>query len=220
MLIDIKAAQLLCSRLCHDLVGPVGAVNAGLELLEESAAGPQGADGAGGALDLVGRSADQVTKRVSFFRMAFGQGGGSGGAVSHDDTRSLADAYLAEGTVTLDWPQDPTPGRALDAVWAKLLLNMVLLAAESLPRGGTLAVRLADLPEGLGVAFIASGQGARFKDDVRDVMRPDAPADGLTARNVHGHFAACLAESLGTGIEVDLAEGEVRFAILLPTTGT
>lgn len=216
MQVDIRAAQLLCSRLCHDLVGPVGAVNGGLELLAESAEGPFGADGAGGALDLVNRSADQVTRRLAFFRMAFGLGGGMGGGSSLGEGRDLASAFLADGKVALQWPIE-NAGPAIPASWTKMLLNLVLLGAECLPRGGALTVHVAELAEGLGVAMIAAGQGARFKDDVQAAMKVGARPDGLTARNVHGHFAACLAKSLQTEIEVHCdTPDEVRLAVLLP----
>ncbi len=219
MLVDLKVVQLLASRLCHDLVGPSSAVNTGLELLAESAEGPFGADGAGGALDLVNRSAGQLGRRLAFFRMAFGQGGGAGSTSSLGEARNLAGDFLAEGKINLVWPDDGSEanGGAVPADWSKLLLNMVLFGAEALPRGGTLTVHVADLPDGLGVALVAAGQGARIRDDIKAVIQPDAPAESLTARNVHGHFAACLAESLNTELEIHEGEAnEVRLAILIP----
>lgn len=214
MLVDLKTAQLLCSRLCHDLVGPVGAINAGLELLAE-ASGPFGADGADGALALVNRSSSEVTHRLAFFRSAFGLGGGAAAGASLAEARKLAADFLGGGNVMLDWPDEAEANLGPEA--AKLLLNLVLLGSECLPRGGTLAVHAAELPEGLGVALIAGGPGARFRADLREVLAPAVAAETLTARNVHVHYAACLAETLGAGIEVlEDAPGEVRLAVLLP----
>lgn len=214
MLVDLKAAQLLCSRLCHDLVGPVGAINAGLELLAE-ASGPYGADGADGAFELVNRSSGEIARRLAFFRTAFGLGGGAASGASLAETRRLTRDFLAGGNVSLDWPDDEEA--ALSPGAAKLLLNLVLLGSECLPRGGGLAVRFAELPEGLGVALVAGGPGARFRSDVRDALAPRLSEEVLTARNVHGHYAACLAEELGSAIEVlEDTAGEVRLAVLLP----
>ncbi len=214
MLVDLKVAQFLCSRLCHDLAGPVGAVNAGLELLDEAA------DDAEGASTLVAESARQMTRRLAFFRMAFGLGAGVGGVIALDEARDLATGLLADGRVTLDWAQDTGRHRALPAAAVKLILNLVLLGVESLPRGGTLRVQFAGLAEGMGVAVTAVGEGARFRDDLRAAMASDVPVDHLSAKTVHGHFAARLAEDSGVAIEVsESAPGEVRLAVLLPVDG-
>lgn len=209
MLVDLRVAQLLCSRLCHDLAGPVGAVNAGLELLEETAA--KGDD----ALQLVGRSAGQVRSRLAFLRLAFGLGTMGGGAMDLDAVRDLSADLLGDGGVTLDW--QPCPGRAVPPLGAKLLLNLVLLAVDCLPRGGTLGVRFADLPEGLGVAMTAAGHRARLTDIQMAALVRDAPPEDLSAQNIHAHLATCLAQSLGVEIEVSTrADGAVQLAVLVP----
>lgn len=211
MLVDLKVAQFLCSRLCHDLAGPVGAVSAGLELLDE------GAGDAAGALALVADSAREMTRRLAFFRMAFGLGAGAGGGIALDEARDLAVDLLAEGRVTLDWPPDTSRERTVPAAALKLVLNLVLLGAESLPRGGALRVHFADLPEGVGAAVTAIGEGARFSDDLRAAMASDVPVGQLSAKTVHAHFAARLAEDFGVTFEVsESAPGEVRLAVLLP----
>ncbi|MEO5337272.1 MAG: histidine phosphotransferase family protein [Magnetospirillum sp. WYHS-4] len=214
MLVDIRAAQLLCSRLCHDLVGPVGAIGAGLELLAE-ASGPYGADGADGALELVKRSSGEIAKRLAFLRSAFGLGGGAASGATLAEARKLTADFLSGGNIALDWPDEAEA--SLGPAAAKLLLNLALLGSECLPRGGRLAIHVANLPDGLGVALVAAGPGARFRADVREVLVSQVSGDALTARNVHGHYAACLAEDMGAGIEVlEDVPGEVRLAVLLP----
>ncbi len=209
MLVDLRVAQLLCSRLCHDLAGPVGAVNAGLELLEESVA--KGDD----ALHLVGCSADQIRCRLAFLRLAFGLGTTGGSTMELDAVRSLSADLLNDGGVTLDWA--PYPERAVSAAGAKLLLNLILLGVDCLPRGGTLGVRFADLPEGLGVALTAAGHRARLTDIQMAALVIDAPADELSAQNIHAHLATRLAQSLGVAIEVSTrADGAVQLAVLVP----
>ncbi len=206
MEVDLRVAQLLCSRLCHDLVGPAGAVNAGCDLIAETGGDDDG------ALALLATSGRQMTRRLAFYRAAFGLGG----AGDLMEARRLAADLLAEGPVVLDWPAAGEQ-RSEDVQLAKLVLNLILIGAESLPRGGRLAVHVADLPEGTGVALTANGQGARIKDEVRAAMAPRVDADDLSARTVHGHLGARLAEALGAAIEVSAGEAdEVRMAVLIP----
>jgi len=214
MRIDLRVAQLLCSRLCHDLVGPAGAVNAGLEL----AASAPGGDA--DALALAASSGRQMGRRLQFFRIAFGFGGGDG-TMTLDETRTLADGHLAGGTVALDWPEDAGADAARQRPMAvtRLVLNVVLLGVGALPRSGTLSVRLAELGDDLGAAFTAAGPDVRIDSDVISAMTADVPAETLTARTVHGHLAALLASSLGAQIETEVVGTEARFAVLVPNSG-
>lgn len=213
MQVDLEVAQLLCSRLCHDIISPIGAVNAGLELLEEAA------DEDGRALALVATSAAEASRRLAFYRVAFGLGVGAAGPAPMRDARELAAGLLQGGKTTLDWPADAgsTPDGAAPADAVKVVLNMVLIAHESLPRGGTVGVKVKTLDDGLGVAVVAAGAGARLRDDLRQALAGKAAGDDLTARNVHGHYAQCLARGLGAAIEVgEGAGGEVQLAALFP----
>lgn len=214
MKVDLSVAQLLCSRLCHDFVGPMGAVNTGLELLDE------GLDADGQALELIAKSGGEATRRLAFFRIAFGHGAGTGGKATLTEARTLAAGLLAEGKVGLDWPgnADAQPqGPVLPAV-VKVILNMVLVASESLPKGGTVGLRFAELPEGLGVAVTAEGQDAKLRDDIGTAMADGAEVGELTARNVHGYFAQTLARDLGALIEPSSGQdGEIRLAVIFPS---
>lgn len=213
MLVDLRVAQLLCSRLCHDLVGPAGAVNAGLELIED-----QGADRAE-AMALIELSAHQVASRLAFYRIAFGQGGEDGGTAALTDARRLTKRLLSGGGIELDWPEDagfdsaaPIPTNAI-----RLVLNMVLLSAEALPRGGTLSVRFAELADGVGVAMTASGERAGLREELWRSLNSEISVEDLSARTVQGYFAARLAKQLAAELEVtEGPAGEVRLAVVVP----
>ena len=218
MQVDLRVAQLLSSRLCHDLVGPIGAVNTGLELFQE------GFDDDEKALGLVADSAGEASRRLTFFRGAFGFGAGDKGEATLNEARILAVGLLASGKVALDWPEDADASLQTSAV--KVILNMVLMASESLPRGGNIGISFGDLDEGLGVGVTASGEGAGLRDDLRDALTEgengtgeDAGGTGaaLSARNVHGFLAQCLAREMGGLIEYSKgSDGEIRFAVLFP----
>lgn len=211
MTIDLRIAQLMSSRLCHDLVGAVGAVNAGLEMAGDGSQDPAQ------ALELVGVSAREVERRLAFFRVAFGLGSGAKPGGHAAEARTLASNLLEGGRVELDWPAAELPD-SLTPTAAKLLLNMILVAQESLPRGGSLAVRFAAMPEGLGMALTSRGEGAALRAETRDALDLTAPSDALSARGIHGRIAAVLAESLGGALEADEFPdaAEVRLAALIP----
>lgn len=150
---DLKLAEMLASRLCHDLINPVGAIAIGVELLSELDDTTRK-----DALDLVASSADRATKRISFFRVAYGFAGHDEGQ-SVQQVRGFAEGFLAGGKVALDWPARPEDAAtALPRSGLKVLSGLIALAAESLPRGGTLAVAV-DAPAGGRV--VATGTGAR-----------------------------------------------------------
>jgi len=212
--IDTRVAQLMCSRLCHDLVGPAGAVNAGVEFLDEA----NGHDA--GALALVASSGRHVTDRLAFFRVAFGFAGGADGSLSLAEAQGLAKGMLAGGRVDLDWPltgadtQTPQP---LDTV--RLVLCQVLLAAGAIPRGGKVDVRFSEGGQGFEARVSAIGRDAGLGDDLLATISPDASPDELTARTVHGYYAARLAERLGTAIRIENSQpDECTLAAVVPGT--
>jgi histidine phosphotransferase ChpT len=212
MLIDHRVAQLLCSRLCHDLAGPAGAVGTGLELVDE------GADEAAEALALVAKSARQVIARLSFYRIAFGSVGATA-AIDLSELRDLTFGHLSGGLVIVDWPPDEGPIGAMRvaAPGPMLLLNLVVMGVEALPRGGALQMRFATVGNDLGVAITAKGRGAVFKPDQREAMLPEASVEALTARTAPAYCVSQIAADLG--ITIEISEGdtdEVRIAAILP----
>lgn len=220
MQVDLKVVQLLCSRLCHDLIGPAGAVHNGMELFEE-----MGADGGDDALKMVSASVDQLSARLGFFRIAFGLGGLSGRKAPLSEARQLAAAFLEGGRINLDWPVElqgeQTRQPSIPVI--KLLLNMILVAIDALPRGGVLSVSLAYSSDdhgnpATGIAIRAAGVGARLKEDLRATLFPateEPGAEDLNAHNIHGFFCAQLALGLGSDLEISTVQDEVRFAVLV-----
>jgi histidine phosphotransferase ChpT len=208
IIMDMREAQLLCSRLCHDLVGPVGAVNAGLELFAEM-------DGGEDALSMVGHSAKQMGARLGFYRMAFGLAGAETAVMGQ--VRKLAREFMTDSKVELDWPADDTDKGLFPANACKLILSMVMIGIECLPRGGSLAVRVALLPEGFGAAVIATGDRAQIKEATQRAMLACVQFEELSAHNIHGRWASLLAEDMGAAIETSGDEpGMVNLAVVLP----
>lgn len=184
---DIRVVELLCSRLCHELVSPVGAVNNGVELIEE-----MGSEMGEEALGLIAHSAQQAARRLQVLRLAYGAAGTE--AASFGDVRTAATNYFSGSKIALDWRQ----GAVDDALaqrrgTAKVLINLLVLGEEALPYGGTLSVGGGAGP----VAVSARGRAAGLRPESRAALDgATAPAD-LTPRTVHAFATGRFAEHYG-----------------------
>lgn len=202
-MIDFRVMELLCSRLCHDLISPITAVNNGLELVDAEA-GALDAD----IRDLLTGAAGTASKRLQFYRIAYGPGGPGGAPIGLSEAGRLAHGLTGDGKVTLQWPgAADEAGAALSRETVKLVLNMVLLAIESLPRGGTVALAIGAGP-GLDATVTASGAGARIHAESAAAMADDADIAALTARSIQAYLVCRLAEGIGGSLSADAAAAD------------
>ncbi len=209
--IDLRVAELLASRLCHDLVGPIGAVSNGMELLEDEDLGMSD-----DAIQLAANSARQAANLLRFYRLAYGMAGARIGA-GLGDLQEVAAGYLATSKATLDWAIRLTPENLPEGL-GKLLLNMIVLAGETLPRGGTLSVAVLDGPAGLEAAVTASGTGAKLREEAQSALVDDVVIDELTPRNVQGYFTRLLAQRMGSDLMIDSpVVDSLRLSVTLST---
>jgi len=208
---DMRVTHLLCSRMCHDLISPASAVKTGVEFIQDTGSGME-AD----ALSLLENSAGQLNAKLTFFRSAFGRGGE---ADNLSRVRELVQGLAGGGKVSLDWPME-AGDLALGRDAARLLLNLLFLAFDTVQVSGILTVRLANLSEGIGVAIAMEGRGVRIRDDLTEAMEPGVSIESLTPRSVQAYFVCRLTEDMGTTIEVSQPEPDrVEIASLLPTMG-
>jgi histidine phosphotransferase ChpT len=207
--IDMRVAELLASRLCHDLVGPIGAVNNGIELMQDETFGM-----ADDALTLAAKSADQASNLLQFFRLAYGMAGHRQGS-DFGPIRELMSGYLSHSKSDLDWAPDPVPEGMPDGT-AKLLLNLVALAAEALPRGGTVGVSMQRGGAGFELEVKAVGADAGLRQEAEAALSDDVAIEDLTPRNVHGHFTQLLAKRHGGRLRAEqIGRGALRLAVTL-----
>jgi histidine phosphotransferase ChpT len=201
--VEFRILELMASRVCHDLVSPVSAIGNGLELIEESAVIPEDDD----ALQLCMGSQRRASALLQAFRMAFGAGQVS---ESLADVKRLAGDLLQQGKVRLDW-QVGSVAPSLGKGAARLLLNMIMVGAECLPRGGTLHVRCS--AEALEVS--AEGQDPKA-EETEAALKGDCPASALTPRTVQAYFAGRLAEHLGGQLKIVPQPGRIDLRASLP----
>ena len=203
-------ASLLCSRLCHDMLSPVGAFTNGLELLADE----RDPEMRKRCLELLEQSAKISTDKLKFFRLAFGAAGGFDAMVPVDEARGLVDALVSNNQrVRVEWSLgvDALPKPAI-----KTLLNLALIAFDALVRGGTLAIGAEVRDSASEIVVRASGPRIAFDGDIGRALEGSLPADQLSSRTAPAAMLNQLATSLGGGLQFALADDALVMGAVLP----
>lgn len=207
---SLELASLLCSRLCHDMLSPVGALTNGLELLADE----KDPEMRKRCFELLEQSAKISADKLKFFRLAFGAAGGFGEMVPVDEPRSLIDALVGNnGRITVNWAlgADALPKPAV-----KTLLNLAFIGMEALVRGGTLDVG-AELREGASeIAVRAAGSRIAFDPAIGKALDGSLPVSELSSRTAPAAMLHELAASLGGGLQFALTDEALVMGAVLP----
>jgi len=204
-------ASLLCSRLCHDLLSPVGALNNGIELLADEHDPEMRAR----CLDLLGESARASANKLKFFRLAFGAAGGFADDVDTREARvAIEGLFGGDGRIQLGWMVDePTMSKSA----LKVLLNLVLLAGDALVRGGRLDVGAERHAEGLDIVIRAEGPRVVLDPELKKVLLGEIDEDSVAPRAAAAWLVHCLVTEGGGIVQVaDQDEGLLLFGASLP----
>jgi histidine phosphotransferase ChpT len=188
----LELAALLCSRVCHDLISPVGAIVNGLEVLDDN---PK-PDDREFALDLIRKSAKTASARLQFCRLAFGAAGSSGAQIDLGDAQTMARGHIEDGKTTIAWN---LPRILLPKNRVKLLLNMMVIAQQTIPRGGVLTVDTIGEGEQIGFRVSASGLNARMPQNIADILS-SSHAMSVDAHAVQHYYTRLLAEACGLSV--------------------
>ena len=202
----IEVLEQVCSRICHDLAGPVGAIRNGLELISDAEEG----DAAGGdqAMELIGHSAEHAAKRLRLYRLAYGRTT-SEGVRSFSELRETATDWLAGGRVTLQWPTDsPNDDLAAKPGLAKTMLNLVVLASEAIPQGGIVTVLGEGSLESGRVVVAAAGRGVKWPPELAQVLSGRLELGILGPRTIHALISGRFAEHYGLSLNWDISDTE------------
>ena len=198
----LDLAALLCSRVCHDLISPVGAVVNGIEVMEED----KNEETKTFALDLIKRSAYQASAKLQFCRLAFGAGGSAGAQIDLGDAEKAARGLIEDGKTTLTWN---LPRELLAKNRVKLLMNMLLIGAGSISRGGTLTVDPVPGGEGIsGFVISASGLNARLNPTIAELIAGNS-AHPVDAHAIQPIYTGILARDCGLVVSAEAEGGNV-----------
>jgi histidine phosphotransferase ChpT len=205
--VDMRVLELLTARLCHELSGPLAAINNGIELLaeEETVLGfsPESSF-VRDAVALVSGSAGRAGSRLQFYRFAYGSA--NPGASLGPPPLELARGLFEATRIACDFADGV---RALAPRWQKLACNLLPIGADALPRGGHLA--LSDIP----LSIEALGEGAALSPEAHAALMLKTAIGELTARTVQPYFAGLLARTLDCRLRVTTAPGRVRLSVIV-----
>ena len=207
----VDLASLLCSRLCHDLLSPVGALNNGIELLADE----QDPDMRERCLELLSESARASANKLKFFRLAFGAGGGFGEEIDTREARAaLEGLYGAEKGIELGWmvEDDKMPKGAV-----KLLLNLAMIAGDALVRGGRLDAGAERRNGSLEMVIRAEGPRILLDPKLRDTIAAGHSGGEVEPRAAGAWLAHTLAAEAGGTIQLsDPSAQALMIGVTLP----
>lgn len=193
-------AALLCARICHDLVSPVGALGTAIEILDDEGNADMHED----ALELVKSSSRRASAKLKFLRLAFGAAGSAPGILGVEELKTLiSDMYSdAKPSLVYDFHDD-----GLEKSRARLLLNLTMLAVQAVPRGGEVKAVTTDHS----LSLIATGPKARLDETVLKALQGRAPDLGFDGRSIQPFYTSMMAREAGGHITASAQDETVTF---------
>jgi histidine phosphotransferase ChpT len=197
---SLDLAALISSRLCHDVISPVGAIVNGLEVLEEEKDPAMREI----ALDLVKKSAEQASARLQFARLAFGAAGSAGAQIDTGDAEQVARGMVSDGKAEITWSG---PRVLLPKNKVKLLLNLIVIAVSTVPRGGTIAVTIDGAEPSTSFRIVTSGQMVRVPNGVAELIAGQPENGHIDAHVIQPFYTGLVARASGMAVTIDM-EGD------------
>jgi histidine phosphotransferase ChpT len=191
----LDLAALLCSRVCHDLISPVGAVVNGMEVLEET----NDESTRVFALDLIKKSAAQASARLQFCRLAFGAAGSAGAEIDLGDGETVARGFIEDEKITLNWQM---PRVLLPKNRVKLLLNLLLLGAQIIPRGGSVTAEMSGEGPSAGFRVTAKGANPRIPHSLPTLVAGESEG-AIDGHAIQPFYTGLLARTCGLQIAIE-----------------
>lgn len=197
---SLDLAALLCSRVCHDVISPVGAIVNGLEVLEDDSDTSMREF----ALDLIQKSARQASARLQFARLAFGAAGSAGASIDLGDAEQVAKGLFLDDKITFSWT---SPRLLFPKNRVKLLLNLIMIATTAIPRGGSIAVTVTGDADHCQFDIKAKGLNARIPAHSQELLAGNSESGTVDAHGIQIFYAGMVARAsnmtIGFSIEGD-----------------
>lgn len=204
----LDLAALLCSRVCHDVISPVGAIVNGLEVLEDE----KDESMRGFAQDLIKKSAKQASARLQFARLAFGAAGSAGAAIDTGDAENVARGFIGDERTQLSWDM---PRVLLPKNQVKLLLNLLVIASGTIPRGGTIHVHGTVVDERGTFTLTTQGPSARIPAHVERLLAGESEGGSIDAHGIQPYYTGLVARAVNMDVTLTL-EGDQAIVKAVP----
>ena len=188
-------AALLCSRVCHDVISPVGAIVNGLEVMDDDS-DPETQEF---ALNLIRKSAGQASARLQFARLAFGAAGSVGASIDLGDAEQVSKSFLQDEKVQVIWE---APRLLLAKNKVKLVLNLLVIAAASIVRGGVIKLVLTDDGTSTAMTITAKGPNSRMPPHAVALVAGVSGTGGVDAHGIQAYYAGLIARAAGMSVEL------------------
>lgn len=202
---SLDLAALISSRLCHDVISPVGAIVNGLEVLEEEKDPAMREI----ALDLVKKSAQQASARLQFARLAFGAAGSAGAQIDTGDAEQVARGVIADGKSELSWTG---PRLLLPKNKVKLLLNLLTIAVSTVPRGGKIDVYIEGSDPDISFRIVTTGPMVRVPNNVVDLIAGNPENGHVDAHVIQPFYTGLVARAANMAVTLDAETDSVVIA--------
>jgi len=183
-------SALLCARICHDLISPVGALGTAIEILDD----PANVDMHDDAMALVRTSSRQASAKLKFLRLAFGAAGSAPGVIPTAEVINLTNDMFADSKPDLVWNIDSD---GIDKDRARILMNLIMLAVQAAPRGGTVTISRHGQGDSANFVLISEGPKVRLDAAVSKALAGKAPDDGFDGRSIQPLYASLLTRDIG-----------------------
>jgi histidine phosphotransferase ChpT len=191
----LDLAALLCSRVCHDLISPVGAIMNGLEVMEEG----KDEETSQFAMDLIKKSAKTASAKLQFCRLAFGAAGSAGAQIDTGDAEKVARGLIEDERFKIAWN---LPRVLLAKNRVKLLLNMLLLAAQAIPRGGQVIVDPVGEGDAAGFRITVTGTNAKVPQAIPGLLSATPGEHAIDAHAIQPFYTGMLAQTCGLSVSM------------------
>ena len=187
MIEPARLSAYIASRICHDLVSPVSSVTTALDFIDD----PGGGEMKDQAETLLKNGATHASHRLQFLRYAFGSIGLSDGAADIHEAKKITEDFVATHKPSIEWDIDTDH---IGFGHARLMMNMVLVGIDCLPRGGVITLRMKSEPGGLTITATCKGDRARLREETEVALRGEQPENGWSAQNVQPLFTRMMAD--------------------------
>jgi len=208
-LLATDLASLISSRICHDLISPIGALNTAIEVLDDTESKEMHED----ALKLIKLAASEASAKLSYLRIALGTNSTSKGVMNLDKLKLITENMFNTEKFSFNWDVSEIK---LEKSIARILLNILMLSIQSIPRGGKVTIKIEEKYDKLKLVTSANGIKSRLDKQTEDAFKGTIPSEEIDGRVIQSYFTRILIDDLNGQIEAFKTDGNVIFNVTIP----